>query len=371
MLVAIGIGAGSLLYTNKLANELAAEERKKVELWAKGTKFLASTTDVNTDISFVFEVVKDNVTIPLILTDGEENVISMRNFDEEKSEDLEFQKEELARIRSINEPISIELTGDSKNLIFYDNSNLYYQLKYYPYISLGIVSIFILVAYVAFSVSRRAEQDQVWVGMAKETAHQLGTPISSLIGWMEYLKTKDVAEETLEDMAKDLTRLETITERFSKIGSEPELTPTDINRALTSSFDYMRSRTSSKVKFNVDMRLDENLQIPLNEPLFAWVIENLCRNAVDAMGSAGIISLLALQDRDQLIIEVNDTGKGIPRSKFKTVFEPGYTSKKRGWGLGLSLCRRIIEQYHGGKIFVKDSTLGKGTTFKIIMNVVG
>jgi signal transduction histidine kinase len=371
VLIAIAIAAGSLVYTNQLADELASEERKKVELWAKGTKFLASVTDDNTDISFVFEVVKDNITIPLILTDGEQNVISMRNFDEELAQDSVYQLEQLARIRNINEAISIDLTGDSKNLIFYDNSNLYYQLKYYPFISLGIVSIFILVAYFAFSISRRAEQDQVWVGMAKETAHQLGTPISSLIGWIEYLRLKEVPEETLADMQKDLTRLETITERFSKIGSKPELIPTNLPRSLATSIDYMKSRTSSKVKFNVDLRLDDDLEIPLNEALFAWVIENLCRNAVDAMEGTGIISILAFQDLDQLIIEVNDTGKGIPRSKYKTVFEPGYTSKKRGWGLGLSLCRRIIEQYHGGRILVKDSTLGKGTTFKIVMNVVG
>jgi signal transduction histidine kinase len=370
VLIAIAIAAGSLVYTNQLADELASEERKKVELWAKGTKFLASVTDDNTDISFVFEVVKDNVTIPLILTDGGENVISMRNFNEELSQDSLYQLNELARIRNINEAISINLSGDSKNLIFYDNSNLYYQLKYYPFISLGIVSIFILVAYFAFSVSRRAEQDQVWVGMAKETAHQLGTPISSLIGWIEYLRLKEVPEETLADMQKDLTRLETITERFSKIGSEPELVPTNLPTSLSSSIGYMKSRTSSKVKFKVDLRLDSGLDVPLNEALFAWVIENLCRNAVDAMEGSGIISILAFQEVDQLIIEVNDTGKGISRSKYKTVFEPGYTSKKRGWGLGLSLCQRIIEQYHGGRIFVKDSTLGKGTTFKIVMNVV-
>jgi signal transduction histidine kinase len=206
--------------------------------------------------------------------------------------------------------------------------------------------------------------------MAKETAHQLGTPISSLIGWIEYLRLKEVPEETLADMQKDLTRLETITERFSKIGSEPELVPTNLPASLSSSIGYMKSRTSSKVKFKVDLRLDSGLDVPLNEALFAWVIENLCRNAVDAMEGSGIISILAFQEFDQLIIEVNDTGKGISRSKYKTVFEPGYTSKKRGWGLGLSLCQRIIEQYHGGRIFVKDSTLGKGTTFKIVMNVV-
>lgn len=369
VLMGVIIGVGSLLHTNRLAEQLAQEERKKVELWAKGTKFLASSSDENTDISFVFEVVKDNVTIPLILTDGEENVISMRNFDEEKAEDEAFQASELARIRGINDPIMIELVGDSKNYIFYDNSSLFYQLKYYPYISLGVVGIFILVSYFAFSVSRRAEQDQVWVGMAKETAHQLGTPISSLIGWLEYLKMKEVPDETLADMKKDLTRLETITERFSKIGSVPELEPIHFSAALTKSFDYMRTRSSSKIKFNFDNRIDDDLIVPMNEALFAWVIENLCRNAIDAMEGTGIISVTAFKEKNQVILDVNDTGKGMPRSKFTTVFEPGYTSKKRGWGLGLSLCRRIVEQYHSGKIMVKNSQIGKGTTFRIVLNV--
>lgn len=363
------IGVGSLLHTNRLAEQLAQEERKKVELWAKGTKFLASSSDENTDISFVFEVVKDNVTIPLILTDGDENVISMRNFNEEMADDPEYQKEQLASIKGINDPIIIELVGDSKNYIFYDNSSLFYQLKYYPYISLGVVSIFILVSYFAFSVSRRAEQDQVWVGMAKETAHQLGTPISSLIGWMEYLKMKEVPDETLADMKNDLTRLETITERFSKIGSVPELEQIAFSEALTKSLEYMRTRSSSKIKFNFDNRLDDALIVPMNEALFAWVIENLCRNAIDAMEGAGIISVTAFKEKDTVIIDVNDTGKGMPRSKFNTVFEPGYTSKKRGWGLGLSLCRRIIEQYHAGRIMVKNSEVGKGTTFRIVLNI--
>lgn len=369
VLMGVIIAVGSLLHTNRLAEQLAQEERKKVELWAKGTKFLASSSDENTDISFVFEVVKDNVTIPLILTDGEENVISMRNFDEEQAEDPEFQKEQLARIKGINDPIMIELVGDSKNYIFYDNSSLFYQLKYYPYISLGVVGIFILVSYFAFSVSRRAEQDQVWVGMAKETAHQLGTPISSLIGWLEYLKMKEVPDETLADMKKDVTRLETITERFSKIGSVPELEPIHFSAALAKSFDYMRTRSSSKVKFNFDNRIDDDLIVPMNEALFAWVIENLCRNAIDAMEGTGIISVTAFKEKNQVILDVSDTGKGMPRSKFTTVFEPGYTSKKRGWGLGLSLCRRIIEQYHSGKIMVKNSQIGKGTTFRIVLNI--
>lgn len=368
ILLALGIGAGSLLYTNRLADRLAEQERLKVELWAKGTKFLASSADVNTDLSFVFEVVKSNTTIPLILTDGDNNIISLRNFDDEKSTDSSYQHKQFQNILGINEPIEIELYGGTRNYIHYDNSKLYYQLKYYPYVSLGIISIFILVAYFAFSFARKAEQDQVWVGMAKETAHQLGTPLSSLIAWIEYLKLKNVDLATIEDMKKDVSRLETITERFSKIGSKPELVPANMAAVLEESMDYMRTRSSKKVKFTLHTTDAPDLMVPLNIPLFAWVIENLCRNAIDAMEGGGAIEIELTEVNSKAVIDVTDTGKGIARSKFETVFQPGYTSKKRGWGLGLSLTKRIVEQYHNGKIVVKQSEIGKGTTFRITLN---
>jgi signal transduction histidine kinase len=233
---------------------------------------------------------------------------------------------------------------------------------------LGIISIFILVAYFAFSFARKAEQDQVWVGMAKETAHQLGTPLSSLIAWIEYLKMKDVDPNTLADMKKDVSRLETITERFSKIGSVPELNPENIVSVLDESIDYTRSRSSKKVEFTYNTGELTDLQIPMNIPLFAWVIENLFRNAIDAMEGTGAITVDLIEESDSVIIDVTDTGKGIARTKFDTVFQPGYTSKKRGWGLGLSLTKRIVEQYHSGKIVVKSSEIGKGTTFRITLN---
>lgn len=368
VIIAMVIGVGSLMYTNQLVSRLAIEERNRVELWANGTKFLASSADQNTDLSFVFEVVKSNSTIPLILTDDQLNIISIRNFDEEKSQDTIFQRDQLNKIIGKNEPIQIELYGGTRNYIYYDNSNLYYQLKYYPYVSLGIISIFILVAYFAFSFARKAEQDQVWVGMAKETAHQLGTPLSSLIAWIEYLKMKDVDPNTLADMKKDVSRLETITERFSKIGSVPELNPENIVSVLDESIDYMRSRSSKKVEFTYNTGELTDLQIPMNIPLFAWVIENLFRNAIDAMEGTGAITVDLIEESDSVIIDVTDTGKGIARTKFDTVFQPGYTSKKRGWGLGLSLTKRIVEQYHSGKIVVKSSEIGKGTTFRITLN---
>ncbi len=370
IVIALLIGVGSLLYTNQLVNRLAVQERNKVEMWAKGTKFLANSSDTNTDLSFVFEVVRSNSTIPLILTDGERNIISLRNFDGELSKDSIYCEKQLKRIRGRNEPIKIELYGGTRNLIFYDNSDLYYQLKYYPYVSLGIISVFILVAYFAFSISRRAEQDQVWVGLAKETAHQLGTPLSSLIAWMEYLRTKNVDERTIDDMKKDVTRLETITERFSKIGSVPELTPQPILQVMEDSLDYMRSRSSKKVEFSLGSECRPETEVPINVALFAWVIENLCRNAIDAMDGNGSIKVLISKAGSRVHIDVSDTGKGIPRSKFETVFQPGYTSKKRGWGLGLSLTKRIIEQYHNGKVIVRRSEMGKGTTFRITLNRV-
>ena len=367
VIIALVIGIGSLYYTNQLVQRLAVQERNKVELWAQGTKFLASSADQNADLSFVFEVVKSNATIPLILTDGENGIISLRNFDEEKSEDPIYQQEQFKKILGRNIPLEIELYGGTKNFIYYDNSDLFYQLKYYPYVSLGIISVFILVAYFAFSFARKAEQDQVWVGMAKETAHQLGTPLSSLIAWIEYLRTKDVDGTILNDMAKDVSRLETITERFSKIGSVPDLEPENITAVLDESLEYMRTRSSKKVKFSFNTNENNQLTVPINIPLFAWVIENLCRNAIDAMGGAGAIDVELIDQNSEVIIDVSDTGKGITRSKFETVFQPGYTSKKRGWGLGLSLTRRIIEQYHNGKIVVKQSEIGKGTTFRITL----
>jgi two-component sensor histidine kinase len=368
VIIAMIIGIGSLVYTNQLVGRLAIEERNHVELWANGTKFLATSADQNADLSFVFEVVKSNSTIPLILTDGEQHIISIRNFDEEESTDSVYKQEQLANIKGRNAPIEIELYGGTKNYIYYDNSDLYYQLKYYPYVSLGIISIFILVAYFAFSFARKAEQDQVWVGMAKETAHQLGTPLSSLIAWIEYLKLKEVDQAILNDMKKDVSRLETITERFSKIGSVPELVPEDIVSVLEESIDYMRTRSSKKVQFSFETNGIEGLQIPINIPLFAWVIENLCRNAIDAMEGTGAIDIELADAGNAVTIDVSDTGKGIARSKFETVFQPGYTSKKRGWGLGLSLTKRIVEQYHGGKIVVRNSEIGKGTTFRITIN---
>jgi signal transduction histidine kinase len=251
--------------------------------------------------------------------------------------------------------------------VFYENSVFYKQLKYYPLILIIIVSIFLLIAYFAFSWSRKAEQNQVWVGMSKETAHQLGTPISSILAWIELLKLKEVDNKLVEDIEKDVRRLETITERFSKIGSAPVLEKENLNKILANAVNYIKKRTTDKVSFVFYFDENSELLVPINTALFEWVVENICKNAIDAMEGAGQLEI-SIKDNMQIVyIDIKDTGKGIPKSKYKTIFQPGYTTKKRGWGLGLSLSKRIIEQYHLGKIFVKSSELNKGTTFRIVL----
>ncbi len=362
------IGISSLVYTDRLVKQLAQEEENKVKLWAKATELLANSADENIDISFVFEVIRDNETVPVILTDQNENVISVRNLDSLQSLDSTYVKEQLLLMKEEHTPIEVGLVAGEKNLIFYRNSKLYYSLKYYPYVQLGVISLFIFVSYIAFSTSRKAEQNQVWVGMAKETAHQLGTPISSLLAWMEHLRAKGVDEQTLTEIGQDLKRLETITERFSKIGATPKLELKNIAQVMEESVNYMKLRSSKKVVYNFNPGNTTDVNVPMNIPLFEWVIENLCRNAIDAMNGAGTISVEMEAKEGQVIIDVSDTGKGMPKSKFKTVFEPGFTTKQRGWGLGLSLTKRIIENYHSGKIFVKNSVVDKVTTFRIILN---
>jgi hypothetical protein len=362
------IGISSLVYTDWLVKQLAKEEENKVKLWAHATDLLANSTDENIDISFIFEVIRDNETVPVILTDQYDSIRSFRNLDSLKSLDTIYLKEQLLLMKEQHPPIEVGLTAGEKNLIYYRNSELYYRLKYYPYIQLGVISLFILVSYIAFSTSRRAEQNQVWVGMAKETAHQLGTPISSLLAWMEHLRAKGVDEQTLTEIGQDLKRLETITERFSKIGATPKLELKNIAQVMEESVNYMKLRSSKKVVYNFNPGNTTDINVPMNIPLFEWVIENLCRNAIDAMNGAGTITVDMEAKEGQVVIDVSDTGKGMPKSKFKTVFEPGFTTKQRGWGLGLSLTKRIIENYHSGKIFVKNSVIDKGTTFRIILN---
>jgi signal transduction histidine kinase len=252
--------------------------------------------------------------------------------------------------------------------VYYRESSILRNLKLYPFIQLVVIIIFIVVAYFAFSATQQAEQNQVWVGMSKETAHQLGTPISSLMAWIELLKLKNVDEDLVKEFEKDTRRLERITERFSKIGSKPELLKLNLVEVLNSSVSYLKRRSSEKIKFETNYNAEDYIETPLNAALFSWVIENLCKNAIDAMGNSGIITISVLEKAEQVIIDITDTGIGVSKSNFKTIFQPGYSTKKRGWGLGLSLAKRIVENYHSGKIFIKWSEPGKGTTFRIALN---
>jgi len=364
LIFAILIGIISLWYTNALVKELSREEKKKVALWAEGTKKLINIQDPNQDISFFVKVITNNKTIPLILVDENDSIISTRNLDSTKINMPRYLNRELEKMKEENEPFEIILANGHKNLIYYKHSILLTKLYYYPFIQLGVIFLFILVSYLAFSASRKAEQNQVWVGMSKETAHQLGTPISSLMAWLELLKEQEINTEILVEIKKDIVRLSTITERFSKIGSAPNLRINNINDILSQSIEYFKKRSSNLVVFSSNINEKEFL-IPFNPSLFQWVVENLFKNAIDAMSGNGKIEILLSETNKFVFIDISDTGKGIPKSKHKAIFQPGYTTKDRGWGLGLSLSKRIIEEYHNGKLFVKYSEQGKGTIFRI------
>lgn len=348
---------------------MASEERKSVQLWAEATQKLASyDINSNQDITFLVDIINRNTTIPIIITDSLNHIGDTRNisFSEDKKEKILLR--ELRKMKEENEPIIISVSETETQYLYYRDSILLENLKYYPVIQFSVIFLFILVAYFAFNSSRNAEQNQVWVGMSKETAHQLGTPISSLMAWVELLKMQNIDEKLIQEFEKDTQRLQKITERFSKIGSVPELIRTDVAETIRSTVEYLKTRSSGKVKFILDFDQQKKINVPLNASLFSWVIENICKNAIDAMNNNGTIQVSVNEKVDQVFIDVSDTGKGISKAYFKTVFQPGFTTKKRGWGLGLSLAKRIVENYHKGKIFLKQSEINKGTTFRIILN---
>lgn len=367
LLVALLIGVGSLVYTNHLVKKLSVEERKKVELWAEATRQISDINAEPGDISFALSVLTDNNTVPVILTDGTQQIISTRNLDSLQVEDSVYLACELQVMKEQHEPIEILFAADQRNFIYYKDSYLLTQLRNYPFFQLAVIALFLFVSYIAFSTSRKAEQNQVWVGMAKETAHQLGTPLSSLMAWLEYLKSKPQPEEHLIEIEKDIARLNTITERFSKIGSAPALKKENMTLVVENAIDYIRTRASSRVIFKLENFQNYDVDAPINVHLFDWVLENLFKNAIDAMSGEGRITIRITDQNQFVYLDISDSGKGIPKSKYKTVFKPGYTSKNRGWGLGLSLSKRIIEEYHGGQIFVRSSELTKGTTFRIVL----
>lgn len=366
VLAAVIIGFLSLWYTNRLMKSLSDEERGRIQLWAEAMQHLLNA-EPGEDVVFFGEVIRNNKTIPVILVDTNDNITSYNNLDSIKMQDPEYRAKKINEFKNNQKDyFLIQEDGSEFGKLYYSDSPLLIRLQYYPLIQLAVVFLFIAVAYFAFSISRKAEQDQVWLGMSKETAHQLGTPISSLMAWHEILKESETNQQVIKEVGKDINRLEKITARFSKIGSQPKLIDTNLYDIINSSLNYMESRIPKTIQIET-IFTSTKIIVPLNAELFEWVIENLCKNAVDAIGESGKITVYVHDNLKNVFIDISDTGKGIPKSNQKTIFSPGYTTKNRGWGLGLSLVKRIIEQYHKGKVFVKNSEVGVGTTFRIIL----
>ncbi|HPE57133.1 MAG TPA: ATP-binding protein [Bacteroidales bacterium] len=339
-------------------------------LFYKESKLFNELREVLDDLteSFFSEIVINSASVPVIITDSTKTrVIEYGMLDTTRAGDSLFVQQKLGQMASENEPIEIELADQGVRYIFYQDSELLNRMQFFPYFQLGVIGIFLFISYILFSSARNSEQNQVWVGLAKETAHQLGTPLSSMIAWIELLKMEGIEGDAVQELNKDVERLQKITERFSKIGSEPRLKKENIVTVVQDSVNYIKTRSSKKVQYKFEQNNDQRIMVPINLHLFEWVIENVCKNAVDAIGGEGLISVDIIEEETQVMIDITDNGKGIPKSRFKTIFNPGYTSKKRGWGLGLSLARRIINDYHKGKIFVKSSQINKGSTFRIIL----
>ena len=387
---AVLIAGASLWYTNYLVKNISVAERTRAEVWALSNKKILEVVDVNDEfITFIYSI-RDSLEVPAIVTNSSGKIIFWKGLDSTKTNmkleaqernidrlkrkkyDPEYFKTELEQMKAQHEPIHIRVNSfgvNDEQLVYYKDSVLLTRLRIFPYIQLTLIALFLLIAYFVFNSARKSEQNLVWVGMAKETAHQLGTPISSLMAWVELLKAKFPAddEHLLLEKENDMKRLEIVADRFSKIGSKPVLENQVVYAVVSDFVNYFKFRSSDKISFQVHG--DKQAQALLNIPLFDWVLENLLKNAVNALDGAGSIDVHILDNlvKEQVIIDISDSGKGIPKNKFETIFQPGYTTRKRGWGLGLSLTRRIIQNYHSGQIFVKDSELGKGTTFRIIL----
>lgn len=366
------IGTLSVFYTDYMVKKIKMEEEKTAKLWAESLQQEFKTT--NSDfLIFLGDVLREHTSVPAILLDQDGMILGTKGLDSTKtfnsSEknkyfDPEYFKEQLSLMKAHGRPFEIDLEKGKKNYVYYKESALLTELKYFPYIQLSVICVFLLVSYLAFNRSRRTQQNQVWVGMAKETAHQLGTPISALYAWMDHLHDKYADEPVLAEMENDIYRLQMITDRFSKIGSTPVLEKHDVLNVIENYILYFKVRVSKKINFKIE---GDHVNALLSVPLFEWVIENICKNAINAMRSEGNIDILIATQKNKVIIDIRDTGTGIAKFKWETIFQPGFTTRKRGWGLGLSLTRRIIEGYHKGDIFVKESEIGKGTTFRIIL----
>jgi len=379
LLLALAIASATLWYTNNLATKIAVEETKKVENWAKAIHLLPKSDENSDEFRFLEEIVTSNRTIPVILTNEKDEITSWRFLDSLKvTRDSTYLPKQLNIMRSQHDPIMFNYTitvNDTSQIeldskVYYKDSTLLSQLKFYPLVQLATIGLFLLLSYLAFSSARNAEQNQVWVGMAKETAHQLGTPLSSMLGWVEYLRAKEEGTNNktsvADELQRDVDRLQLITDRFSKIGSQPKLNEFILWQELEKTMKYVQRRASEKIKFHFVNEIGEG-EAKISPPLFDWVVENVLKNALDAMDGTGNISLNISENNKDFIIDLHNDGKALPKSKWKTIFEPGYSTKKRGWGLGLSLSKRIIEQYHNGKIFVQNSKDNIGTTFRILI----
>lgn len=361
------IGVVSLLYTETFLRELRMEEERKIRLWAKAVEAVFGASEEE-NLAFYSEIIQNNQTIPVILTDGKGSIIAHRNLnvpegDEEKLE--RYLERKLAEFKASGQMLENSFGDGQTNYLYYKGSTLLTKLRYYPLLLLGVISVYMLISYMAFSNARRSEQNKVWTGMAKETAHQIGTPLSALLGWIAFLKEQYPKEVAFGEMEKDIDRLSAITERFSKIGSQPELAKLDLSDTLDTTLTYLSKRMGRKIQLDTSVQPD--LQRLHNEQLISWVIENLVKNATDALEGEGTISVHATVVNYAVVIQVSDTGRGIPANVQRKIFSPGFTTKTRGWGLGLSLAKRIIAEYHAGTITLAESTAEKGTTFKIVL----
>lgn len=354
----------SVSFTTRLANKFAEEEYRKIELWAEATRQLIMA-DEDDNIDLILSVMEGNTTIPVYMVDSAHQLLLSRNVKEPKHNKEEFYQQKINTLRLSQDPIVVKVNEEVTQYIYYEDSILLRRLYWFPYVQLAVIIAFIAIAVIALIMAQRSEQNSLWVGLSKETAHQLGTPISSLNAWNELLKATYPDDALLPQMDEDIRRLQTIAERFSKIGSQPTLDQQSLLPIVHSAMEYMRVRTSNKITYT--LQADSDCQVMVCKPLFEWVIENLCKNAIDSMEGKGEITLSLTKQENKVHLDITDTGKGIDRRHFKTIFKPGYTSKKRGWGLGLSLAKRIIEDYHRGKLFVKQSQIGVGSTFRITL----
>ncbi len=367
-LIAILIVSGTIFYSQYLARKIKGEERLRVEQWFKAGKFIISAPD-SVDIGFASLIVTENKTIPIIETNEKDSITSHVNLDSARAADPQYLETKLRQLKSQHNPFEWVDPADSsiRNRYYYGNSKLLDEVRYYPIIQLLIVALFIVITILSLRSRHRSLQNQVWAGMAKETAHQLGTPVSSLEGWVEMLKDSPLDKKIVQELEKDVDRLRLVSDRFGKIGSSPQLESTDLLKQVNSMVDYMRKRATGKIIFSVNHQNRDAIFARISPPLFDWVIENLLKNALDAMEGKGSITVNINEDDKAVYLEVTDTGKGISKKNIGQVFKPGFTTKKRGWGLGLSLSKRIIAQYHKGEIYVKHSEIGKGTTFRIVL----